>query len=98
MATRKRKRSKRRSRGLGATPGSGYLTVERADGKPTLGPARRGLNLTPNRLILGSVVLAAAAGAGWFIYKRFFDKPGARAAGPLAPRQITEAEAAAGGV
>lgn len=81
MAKRKSRKSRRRGlsdcgcgplAGLGMETPEGYLTVQRAGGSAPLQPASGGG--TGGLLIKGLVVLAAA-GAGWFGYKKFFSTP-----------------------
>lgn len=83
MAKRKR-RSKRRSHGLhglgcGCGRGMNGLGMERPDGYLTVqGPGSGGSLLasggTKGLVVKGAIVLAAA-GAGWFVYKKFFSNP-----------------------
>lgn len=111
MARRKRKSRRKGLRGLGCDCGrglrglgmetpAGYLTVQ---GKPapTLQPASSGGGM--RRLLVGGAVLAATAAAGWYGWKWWQARKGPEAVqrgllpGQITPRQMTEAEAAAGG-
>lgn len=50
--------------GLGMEIPNGHLTVQGPGAAPSI----------KNKLIVGGVVMVAAAGAGWFLYKKLFAK------------------------
>lgn len=102
MARRKRKSRRKGLRGLGMETPAGYLTVQ---GKPapTLQPAAGGGSL--RRIAISGAILAVTAAAGWYGWKWWQARKNTSSAAPrgllpgqITPRQMTEAEAEAGGV
>lgn len=104
---RRRRKSRRRSlscgcgqvNGLGMETPAGYLTVE-GKPRPMLAPAG-GSRITG--ILVKAAIVAAAAGAGWYGWRMWQSRnssvaPRGLLPGQITPRQMSEAEAEAGGV